>query len=130
MPLVRIEMRAGKPAAYKKAVLDGVHEALVQAIKIPDHDRNQRLYELDADHFEISPTKSENAVIIEIVMFKGRSAEAKKRLFQAVVANLGKNPGIDGNDIIIVLHEPPLENWGIRGGKPANEVNLGFNIKV
>ncbi|MFZ5897947.1 MAG: tautomerase family protein [Bacillota bacterium] len=130
MPLVRIEMRAGKPAAYKKAVLDGVHEALVQAIKIPDHDRNQRLYELDADHFEISPTKSENAVIIEIVMFKGRSAEAKKRLFQAVVANLGKNPGIDGNDIIIVLHEPPLENWGIRGGKPANEVDLGFNIKV
>ncbi|MEW6726592.1 MAG: tautomerase family protein [Bacillota bacterium] len=130
MPLVRIEMRAGKPAAYKKAVLDGVHEALVQAIKIPDHDRNQRLYELDADHFEISPTKSENAVIIEIVMFKGRSAEAKKRLFQAVVANLGKNPGIDGNDIIIVLHEPPLENWGIRGGKPADEVDLGFDIKV
>ena len=44
--------------------------------------------------------------------------------------NLAKNPGIDGNDITIVLLEPPLENWGVKGGKPANEVELGFNINI
>lgn len=32
MPLVKIEIRKGQSAEYKKAVLDGVHEALVQAI--------------------------------------------------------------------------------------------------
>ncbi len=63
-------------------------------------------------------------------MFKGRSFEAKKQLFQAIVDNLAKNPGIKGDDIIIVLHEPPLENWGIRGGKPASEVDIGFRIDV
>ncbi len=63
-------------------------------------------------------------------MFKGRSIEAKKQLFQAIVDNLAKNPGIEGGDIIIVLHEPPLENWGIRGGKPASEVDIGFRIDV
>ena len=38
--------------------------------------------------------------------------------------------GIDANDITIVLHEVPLDNWGIRGGKPASEVDLGFNVNV
>jgi len=47
MPLVKIEIRKGKPVEYKKALLDGIHDALVQTIKIPEHDRFQRLYELD-----------------------------------------------------------------------------------
>jgi phenylpyruvate tautomerase PptA (4-oxalocrotonate tautomerase family) len=63
-------------------------------------------------------------------MFRGRSIEAKKELYRLITDKLSENPGIDGNDIVIVLLEPPLENWGIRGGKPASEVDLGFNIKV
>jgi hypothetical protein len=31
---------------------------------------------------------------------------------------------------MIVLLEPPLENWGIRGGRPASEVDLGFKIDI
>ena len=50
--IVKIEIRKGKSGEYKKALLSGVHQALVQAIKIPDHDRKQRFYELDADNFE------------------------------------------------------------------------------
>lgn len=129
MPLVRITIRAGKPPGYKKALLDGVHSALVNAFKIPEHDRRQVLHEMDAAHFELPPEKTD-AAIIEITSFKGRSNQAKKSLYQSIVANLSREPGIDGNDILIVLHEPPLENWGIRGGKPASEVQLGFNIKV
>jgi phenylpyruvate tautomerase PptA (4-oxalocrotonate tautomerase family) len=130
MPLVKVELRAGKPAGYKKAILDGVHAALVASIGIPDYDRFQRLYELEPENFEIPPNKSGNAVLIEIVMFKGRSIEAKKRLFREIVANLSREPGISGDDITIVLQEPPLENWGIKGGKPANEVELGFKVDV
>jgi phenylpyruvate tautomerase PptA (4-oxalocrotonate tautomerase family) len=63
-------------------------------------------------------------------MFKGRTIEAKKALYKSINDNLASNPGIDGDDITIVLIEPPLENWGIRGGKPASEVKLGFNITV
>lgn len=130
MPLVKIEIRAGKSAEYKKAILDGVHQALVQSIRIPDHDRIQRLYELDAGNFEASPNKTDNITIIEITMFKGRSIKAKKQLYKTIVDNLAKNPGIKGDDITIVLHEPPLENWGIRDGKPAKEVDLGFKLDV
>ncbi len=130
MPLVRIEIRAGKSKEYKKALLDGVHQALLQSIKIPDWDRTQRLYELDADSFEAPSNKTDNITIIEITMYKGRSIEAKKKLFKTIVDILAEKPGIKGDDITIVLHEPPLENWGIRGGKPASEVNIGFKIDV
>jgi len=37
---------------------------------------------------------------------------------------------IKPKDIFIVLHEVPMENWGIRGGIPASEVNLGFKVNV
>ncbi|WP_018305150.1 tautomerase family protein [Desulfitobacterium hafniense] len=130
MPLVKVEILKGRSVDYKKAILDGIHSALVEAFKIPDYDRNQRLYELESEHFEIPDTKSEQCILIELTVFKGRSLEAKRHLYSAIVRNLEKNPGINGNDITIVIYEPPMENWGIKGGKPANEVDLGFKIDV
>jgi phenylpyruvate tautomerase PptA (4-oxalocrotonate tautomerase family) len=130
MPLVKISLRKGRSPGYKQALLDGVHSALVEAFKIPDSDRNQQLNELDPDHFEIASTKNDRFVVIEIIVFPGRSLEAKKKLYAAMVKNLEKSPGIPGNDIVIVLHEPPMENWGIHGGRPASEVDVGFTIDV
>jgi 4-oxalocrotonate tautomerase family enzyme len=129
MPLVKIEILKGKSPEYKKAIMDGVHNALVDALKIPDYDRVQRLYELERENFEISSNKTENFTLIELTIFKGRSNEAKKNLYQKIAENLEKNPGIMRNDIIVVINEPPMENWGLRG-KPANEVDLGFKIDV
>lgn len=129
MPLVRIEIEKGFSPEYKKALLDRVHHALVETIKIPDHDRRQMLYELDADNFE-HVGRSKHYTIIEITMFKGRSFESKKALYRLVVDSLVANPGIPKDDITITINEPSLENWGIRGGLPASEVDLGFNIKV
>ncbi|WP_197050470.1 tautomerase family protein [Methanobacterium formicicum] len=130
MPLVKIEIRKGFSSEYKKAILDGVHQALVDALEIPDSDRFQRIYELDREDFECPPDRTDAVTMIQITMFPGRSFNAKKKLYQAIVKNLGENPGIDGHDILIILLEPPMDNWGIRGGKPASEVDLGFKIDV
>jgi len=88
------------------------------------------MYELDKEYFEIPSTKTDNVTLIEITLFKGRSIESKKALYKAIVNNLASDPGINGDGIVMVLYEPPLKNWGIKGGKPANEVDLGFEIKV
>ena len=130
IPLVKIEILQGKNREYKKALMDGVHNALVEALKIPDYDRNQRLYELNAENFEYIDTRTDCNTIIEITMFEGRTRAAKVDLYSAICRNLETNPGIPANDIIIVLNEIPLHNWGIRGGKPADEVDLGFAVKV
>lgn len=130
MPLVKIEIVKGKTPEFKKALLDGVHQALVDVFKIPDHDRIQRLYELDKKDFEFPPEKSQDPILIELVVFKGRSGEAKKSLFKAIVDNLEKSLGIKKTDVLIVIHELEKENWGVRGGVPATEVDFGFNIEI
>ena len=130
MPLVKISLRKGRSPDYKRALFEGVHAALVEAFLIPDSDRHQQIYELDEENFEIPPTKSNHFVVIEVIAFQGRSLKAKRNLYQAITRNLWTAPGIAGDDLFIILHEPPKENWCIREGKPASEVNVGFRIDV
>ena len=130
MPFVKISLLVGRSPEYKKAILDGVHSALVTAFLIPDSDRHQQIYELDEENFEKPPAKSDRFVVIEIIAFQGRSLEAKRKLYAAIVQNLGRAPGIAGDDILIILHESPKENWCVREGKPASDVDLGFKVEV
>lgn len=75
------------------------------------------------------PGISEKYTFVEITAFPGRSSRAKRSLYQAIVHRLGPL-GIPPNDILIIVVEPPMENWGIRGGHPASEVDLGYKTDV
>ncbi len=55
-----------------------MHTSLVEAFKIPVHDRTQRVYEFSENDFEIEDDRSDKYTIIEITIFPGRSADAKK----------------------------------------------------
>lgn len=128
MPVVHIHVARGRPAGEREAILDGVHAALVEAFRIPHLDRNQILHEHDPEHFEAA--KGPAYTLVEFTVFPGRSDEAKRALYAAVVRNLQAAPGIPPEKLLVVLHEPPLVNWGIRGGKAASDVELGFSLKV
>jgi phenylpyruvate tautomerase PptA (4-oxalocrotonate tautomerase family) len=128
MPVVHIHLARGRPPAQKKAILQGVHAALREAFQIPDHDRNLILHEHDPDAFDSA--KGPEFTLVEVTAFAGRSREAKRALFAAVVRNLERDPGIAPQKVTIIVHEPPLDCWGIRGGKPAGEVDLGFKVDV
>ena len=129
MPLVRVEILEGRPAPERKQLLQAIHDALVEAFRIPDDDRTQRLVEHDPESFEIPPGHSQLYTVVEITAFPGRSPTAKRALYKAIVRNLGQ-VGVPPDDIIIVLNEPAMENWGIRGGRSADEVDLGFRLDV
>jgi phenylpyruvate tautomerase PptA (4-oxalocrotonate tautomerase family) len=129
MPLVRLEVRQGRSATQKQALLDAAHAALVEALRIPDRDRVQRIVEHAREDFELPPGSSDDFVLVEVTMFAGRSRQAKRRLYQALVRNFSEL-GIGPADVFVVLHEPPMDNWGIRGGQMASEVDLGFEVRV
>ena len=130
MPLVQIDVQQGHSTAHRRAILDGVHAALVECFKIPDHDRHQVLREHAAENFDRPPGKSDNVTVVQLFAFAGRSREAKRELFAAIVRNLQRAPKIDPLDVFIVLCEPPRDNWGIRGGQQASGLDLGFKIDV
>jgi len=129
MPFVRIELRAGKTAAFKQAVLDEVHAALVDAFQIPDHDRTQRLIELPADAFEFPAERRPDPILIEIACFAGRSLEAKRVLYRRLAERLAERPGIEARNVCVVLNEVPRESWGF-GGVGADQMQLGYKVDV
>jgi phenylpyruvate tautomerase PptA (4-oxalocrotonate tautomerase family) len=129
MPLVRIEILRGRPAEEKQRLFDAVHDALVEAFGIPDDDRTQRIVEHDRENFEIPPGASDRFSLIEITAFPGRSVAAKRRLYEEIVRG-AESVGILAIDVSVVLVEPPMENWGIRGGKAASDVDLGYRLDV
>ena len=128
MPNTLIATRSGwitDPAA----VIDAIQSALREALKIPEWDRTLRLIQHPASHFAVPPGRGEKFTLVEITMFSGRSMDAKRVLYQAIVRNLAAL-GVPALDIKITLIETPPENWGLRGGTPASEIDLGFKIDV
>jgi phenylpyruvate tautomerase PptA (4-oxalocrotonate tautomerase family) len=129
MPSVLISVRKRWPLDKRRAIIEAVHQALVDGILIPQTDRTLRLQEFDPEDFAVSRGKSENFTLIEIDVFAGRSLTAKRRLYKCMVENLGAL-GIRAKDVKVVLREIPRENWGISGGVPASDVDLGFKINI
>jgi len=129
MPLAKIEVRKSWPPEQVQAIIEAVYLAQREALQLPAHDRQIRYLEHRPEHFHVPPGKSENYTLVEITLFAGRSIETKRALYQAIVKNL-EVLGIAPDEIFIVLNEVALENWGIRGGVPASEVELGFKVNI
>ena len=128
MPIAKIEVLRSRSAADIQAMMQALYEAQREALKVPEDDRQIRYVEHKREHFPIPPGKTENYTIIEISIFPGRSLEAKRNLYRGVFQRFEKL-GIQASDLIVILNEPPMENFGIRG-LPASEVDLGIKLDV
>jgi phenylpyruvate tautomerase PptA (4-oxalocrotonate tautomerase family) len=129
MPDVLVEVRGTWLGARKSQFLDAIHAALVEAIRIPRDDKVLRLVVHAPEDFVIPPARGERFTRIEITMFAGRSLDAKRALYQAIVRNLAPF-GVPPADVKIALIEVPAENWGVRGGQAACDIDLGFEVRV
>lgn len=120
MPLVRIDLRRGKDAAYRQEVGRVVYEAMI-GVGVPENDRFQVIGEHDSSSFIYDPSylgieRSDDLVIIQITWNEGRTVEQKKTLYKAIAEGLGKSPGIRAEDVFISLVEVKKENWSFGNG--------------
>jgi phenylpyruvate tautomerase PptA (4-oxalocrotonate tautomerase family) len=122
MPLVTLTVLRPKTAAFKDAVLQAVHGAL-GSIGVPQADRFHRVFELAPEDFRFDRTypdvqgaRTDNFLLIEIVLSAGRSVKIKKQflanLIDALIA-AGHNP----EDVMVVFKETTWENWAFAGGR-------------
>ena len=95
------------------------------------HDRMVRLVVHAPHRFACPPDRSkpEYFTHISIDAFAGRSLAAKRILYRTLVENLAPF-GIPADHVLIMLREIPAENWGVRGGQAACDIDLGFKIDV
>ena len=111
--------------------MEAVQAALVSAFRIPEEDRSARLVVHEPHRFAVPPalTQPEYATAVTIDAFAGRSLDAKRALYRAIVENL-EVLGIPRDHVKVLVRDVPRENWGIRGGQAGSDVAIGFLIEV
>jgi len=118
MPLVRIALRAGKSATYRRAIGDG----MVDTLAVPEHDRFQIITEHSADGLIYDPEylgidRSEGVVLVQITLSTGRKPKQKRDFFARAVDLLAQDPGLRPQDLFLNLVEVAWENWSFGDGK-------------
>jgi phenylpyruvate tautomerase PptA (4-oxalocrotonate tautomerase family) len=128
MPLVRIALREGKPEAYRRAIADEVHRAIVEVASVPELDRFQILTEhapsdliYDANYLGIK--RSDDIVMIQITLNQ-RTQPVKLAIYKAIAERLQKNPGVRAEDVLISLVPVTPEDWSFGDGN-AQYVKTG-----
>ena len=121
MPLVRIDLRRGKPAAYRKALCDAICRAMRETFNVPDEDRFMVVSEHDGDDLSFSRKflgieRSDEFVMIQLTVSNTRSRDQKKALFARIAALLAEDPGVRPQDMMINLVEVQTEDWSFGNG--------------
>jgi 4-oxalocrotonate tautomerase len=128
MPLARISIRKGKLTAHKRAIADGVYEALRETIHIPEGDRFQILTEHSDEDLIVDPRylsieRTRDNVIIQIFLSRGRTVEKKQALYRSIVERLHASTGVRKEDVMIVLTEVGTEDWSFGLGEAQYVLN-------
>ena len=122
MPLTRVSLRRGKPAADRKAILEGLYQAMRETFDVPEGDRFMTVTEHDPDDFVygadyLGIQRSDDLVIIQITVSNTRGVAQKQKLYRRIVERLTESPGLRPKDIFINLVEVLPENWSFGHGE-------------
>jgi len=122
MPLTRVSLRRGKPAAYRKAILEGLYRAMRETFDVPEGDRFMTISEHDEGDFVygadyLSIKRSDDLVIIQLTVSNTRPVAQKQKLYRRIVELLAESPGLRPEDIFINLVEVLPENWSFGHGE-------------
>lgn len=131
MPSSLIEVCHQYSETDEIAIIDAVHNSLVSAFRIPVVDKHVRLLVHEPHRFSHSPLLAhpERYTLVTIDCFAGRSVTAKRALYREIVNRLAAFD-IPADHISVLVRESATENWGIRGGQAARDVDLGFDVTV
>jgi len=113
----------------KQKLSETIHSTIVEILSFPKDKKYHRFIALNQDDFIFPDDKSNQYIIIEIMMIKGREVETKKNLIKFLFQNINKDLNISVNDIEICIIESQASNWGFRG-MTGDEIQLNYKVKV
>jgi hypothetical protein len=131
MPSAVVEVRTTYTPEVEVQILEAVHASIVEAFKVSPVHRNVTLVVHEPHRFlgRTDCQTPERLTNVSIYVLPGRSLEAKRRLYKLLVGSL-EALGIPGQCVLVRLHELPPENFGVRGGLPVCDIELGYTVKV
>lgn len=121
MPLVRIDLIAGRSPEEVRAIADAIHTAIVDVYGVPVRDRFQIITELPASQIIAEDAglgfeRTDGIVMIQIFTQRGRSDEAKTTLYARIHAALA-DIGVLSEDVFIGYVENGPQDWSFGFGR-------------
>lgn len=121
MPFTRISLAKGKSQAYLRALSDGLHQAMVESFEVPAADRFQVFHQLSAeelvfDRNYLCGPRTDDFVLIAITAGRARDVNTKKAFYRRLVELLAADPGIRGQDVMVVITTTSLDDWSFGNG--------------
>ena len=74
-------------------------------------------FRYDPRYPDLASPRGDDFVLIEILWSVGRSVKVKRKFVTDVVAQIGRDPGVDPEHVMIVFKETAWENWSFGGGR-------------
>jgi phenylpyruvate tautomerase PptA (4-oxalocrotonate tautomerase family) len=121
MPFVRTALPHGTDVARKREIVEGIHDALVEAIGMPSDElfnlvSEYRDGEFFFDRLFNGIARSEAVVVVEITMRRGRSDAMKRALYAVIAHNLETRAAVSPKDVFIFMHENDYSDWSVGNG--------------
>ena len=112
MPVITVKVRQGRTPEQKHALMTAIRDALFEAFQKKDS-LYVWLEEYDAGRC-LLPGDEENCIIVQAFCFAGR-CQCKKDAFYRLAAEKLEAAGEKTHNLVMVLSDPPLGDWGIAG---------------
>jgi 4-oxalocrotonate tautomerase len=121
MPLVRIDLVAGKSIEFRKTLGEIVYQAMRETIDVPANDKFQVITEHAEGEINVAEnylgnTYTRDIVLIQITLNAGRTVEMKKAFFKKIADDIHAQLNLRRDDVVINLVEVVKENWSFGGG--------------
>jgi phenylpyruvate tautomerase PptA (4-oxalocrotonate tautomerase family) len=121
MPLLYIDLIEGRTPSEVKALLEAIHDAVVDAFGVPPRDRYQVVHTHPAHEIVASDTglgidRSPRLVVVHVVS-RRRTRVMKEKFYELVVSNLADRCGLDPADLIVSITENGDEDWSFGHGR-------------
>ena len=121
MPLLYIDLIEGRTPSEVQALLDVIHEAVLEAFGVPDRDRYQVVsthpaHEIVAWDTGLGIDRSPRQVILHVVS-RRRTRAMKERFYELLASTLADRCGLDPADLIVSITENDDEDWSFGYGR-------------
>ncbi len=120
MPLIKVHIYKDRSTAEVELLLDSIHEAMLEAFRVPERDRYQLLFEHEASHLRALDTglgfeRTPQFVMVEVVS-RPRTRAEKLSFYQGLAEKLDEKCRIPPSDVMVTFIENTDEDWSFGAG--------------
>lgn len=124
MPFIHTYLPQHTSAGQRETIVQAIHQALVSSIGMPVDELFNMVSVYEPGQFSFSRTfngmtRSDDVIVVEITMRRGRSDAMKRALYATISDNLQAMAKTAPDDVFIFVHENDYSDWSVGRGRFA-----------